>query len=157
MDKRSTAKFAAWVDKIERKYEGNCLLPSQIARTALAIAKSIDFYLFLLLWKSSWQQGVPLWKFKTLLWIPNHNTLSRTLNNINFYLSTFPAKINDKIFQNKEINLQSEFFLKNLAMYNCRGPPAFKCQRQRKDWLSSQKFFHHYRHAKIVQHAKIAK
>ena len=32
-------------------------------------------------------------------------TLSRTLKNINFYLSTFPAKIKDKFFYNKEKNL----------------------------------------------------
>ena len=30
---------------------------------------------------------------------------TRTLNNINFYLSTFPAKINDKVFQNEEKSL----------------------------------------------------
>ena len=57
--------------------------------------------------------------------------LSQTLNNIKFYLSTFPEKINDKIFQNKEKKTyfgvtfaQREFFLKSRAMYNCRGPPA---------------------------------
>ena len=41
-------------------------------------------------------------KSKTLLWISNNHPLSWTLNNINFYLSTFPAKINDTNFQNKE-------------------------------------------------------
>ena len=33
--------------------------------------------------------------------IPNHGPLSQTLNNNNFYLSTFSAKINDKFFQKK--------------------------------------------------------
>ena len=37
-----------------------------------------------------------------MLWIPRHDLLIWTLNNINFYLSTFPAKINDNLFQNKE-------------------------------------------------------
>ena len=63
--------------------------------------------------------------------------LSQTLNNTKFYLSTFPAKINDKIFKiNKKpyfvvILAQREFFLKTLAKYNCSVPQAFKCQRHR--------------------------
>ena len=64
--------------------------------------------------------------------------LSQILNNTNFYLSTFPAKVNDKIFNvnNKNpflviILAQREFFLKTLAKYTCSGPQAFKCQRYR--------------------------
>ena len=34
-----------------------------------------------------------------------HDPLSQTLNNTNFYLSVFPAKINNKIVQNKEKTL----------------------------------------------------
>ena len=37
--------------------------------------------------------------------MPNRSPLSLTLNNNNLYLSMFPAKINDKIFQNKEKTL----------------------------------------------------
>ena len=62
----------------------------------------IDFQFFLLSWERTWYQRVQSWKFKTLLWIPNHGPLSRTLNNINFYLSTFPANINRKIFRKKK-------------------------------------------------------
>ena len=40
---------------------------------------SNDFYLFILLWKSSWQQRIQSWKFRTLSWITNHNLLSQTL------------------------------------------------------------------------------
>ena len=45
-----------------------------------------------------------------------------------FLLSTFPAKINDKIFQINEKTLfygsfvQGGFFLKTLAKCNCSGP-----------------------------------
>ena len=50
-------------------------------------------------------------EMKSLLEITNHDQLSRTLNNINFYLSIFSAKRTDKIFENKE-----------KTTYNCRGP-----------------------------------
>ena len=46
---------------------------------------------------------------------------------------------------------EGNFFLKNPAKYNCRGPPAFKCKRYRVDWPSNQKSFHHYQHTKIIQ------
>ena len=46
---------------------------------------------------------------------------------------------------------QRGFFLKTSAMYNCRDPPAFKCQRYRVDCSSNQKLFHHYLHARTVQ------
>ena len=39
---------------------------------------------------------------------------------------------------------QREFFLKTQAMYNYRGPPAFKL-------FQNQKLFHHYQHATTVQ------
>ena len=45
---------------------------------------------------------------------------------------------------------QRELFLETLAMYNYRNIPAFKCQRYRVDWLSNQKLFHHYQHAKMI-------
>ena len=85
---------------------------------------------------------VQSWKFKTLSWIPNQNLISRTLNNTNFYLSTFTAKIKSKCFQiNKKpwfvvIFAQKEFFLKTLAKYNCNGPLAFRCQRYRVEYYS---------------------
>ena len=67
---------------------------------------------------------------------PKSEPVKSTLNNINFYSSTFPAKINDKIFKiNKKppffvvILAQREFFLETLAKYDCSGLPAFKCQR----------------------------
>ena len=41
---------------------------------------------------------------------------------------------------------QRELFLKPLAMYNCRGTPAFKYQRYR----VGCELFHHYEHAKII-------
>ena len=83
----------------------------------------------------------------------------------NFYLSKFPAKIKGKkFFKNKGKTLfwghfwayfvvfaQTEFHLKNLAEYNCSGPPAFICQRYRVDWPSKQKLFHHYQQANIIQ------
>ena len=54
--------------------------------------------------------------------------LSQTLNNNKFYLSTFPAKVNGKIFNinNKNpfiviILARREFFLKTLAKYPCSG------------------------------------
>ena len=53
--------------------------------------------------------------------------LSRTLDTY-FYLSKFPAKINDKVFQNKEKNpnfSQTDFSLETMAKCNCSGPPAF--------------------------------
>ena len=84
-------------------------------------------------------------KFKTLSRIPNHDLLSQTLNNI--YLSTLPAKINDKFSQNKGKTLfwghflLRKFFLRTLAKYNPSGPPAFQCKKYRVDWLSSQKLF----------------
>ena len=53
---------------------------------------------FLLLCRSL-QQRVQSWKFKILLGIPNQSLLCQTLNNTNFYLSTLPAKITDKIFK----------------------------------------------------------
>ena len=43
------------------------------------------------------------------------------------------------------------FLLKITAMYNCRSPPAFKCQRYRPDWSPNQNLFHQYQHAKTVQ------
>ena len=46
---------------------------------------------------------------------------------------------------------QWECFLKTLAMYNCRGLPAFKCQRYRVYWSSNQKLLHYYQHARTVQ------
>ena len=65
---------------------------------------------------------------------------SKRDNNINIYLSTFPANIDDKIFQNEGkllflghfrpyfvVFAQTDFFLKNPAKYYCSGPPAFKC------------------------------
>ena len=48
---------------------------------------------------------VQSWKFKTSLWISNHDPLSRTLNNTNFYPRKFLAKLNDNIFQNNKKNL----------------------------------------------------
>ena len=76
---------------------------------------------------------------------------SKIYNNINFYLNTFPAKINDETFQNKGKTLlcghfwayfvifaKREFFLKNLAKYNCSGPPAFKRQKYTVDCPSNQ-------------------
>ena len=53
--------------------------------------------------------------------------------------------------------VQREFFLKTLAMYYCRDPLAFKCQRYRVDWPSNQKLFHHYQHARTVQSAQFIK
>ena len=76
-------------------------------------------------------------KFHTSSWIPNHDPLSLTPNNIKFYLSTFLAKITDKIFDKFQ-----------WQKYNCSVPP-FKCQDYRIDWLSNQKPFHHYQHAKF--------
>ena len=61
------------------------------------------------------------------------------------------------MFQNKEKTLfwshfvQRNFFLKTLALCNCRGPAAFKCQRYRTDWSSNQELFHHYQHTRTVQ------
>ena len=49
---------------------------------------------------------------------PNHDLLSQTVKDIDFYLSTLPAKI-----KNYGVTL-----VQTLAMHNCRGPPAFKCQ-----------------------------
>ena len=62
-------------------------------------------------------------------------------NKINFYLSMFLAKVYGKIFQNKGkivfcdhfwahflVFTQREFFLKNLAKYNCSGSAASKIQ-----------------------------
>ena len=94
-----------------------------------SIDKSIDFHFLLLLWKVSLWQRAQSWKFEILLWIPNQSLLSQTLNITNFHLSTFPAKINDKIFKvNKKnpffvvILAQREFFLKaTLVKYNCSG------------------------------------
>ena len=69
----------------------------------------------------------------------------------------FPAKINNKIFQNKEKTLfwggfcPKKFLQKTLAKYNWSGPPAFRCQSYRADWQSNQKLFHHYQHAKTIQ------
>ena len=86
-------------------------------------------------------------EFKVLLWIPNHDLLSQTLNNIMFYLSMFPAKTKDKTFQNKEkpyfgvTFAQRKFFLKTPAMYNCRGPPIFQYQRYRVYWSANPKLF----------------
>ena len=40
---------------------------------------------------------------------------------------------------------QREFLLKTPAMYNCRGLPAFKCQKYKADWL-----FLHYQYAKTI-------
>ena len=97
----------------------------------------IDFYFFLLSWKSSLQQRVQSWKFKILLWIQNQSLLSQILNNANSYLSTFSAKINDKFLKLTKtpifvvILAQRGFFQKTLAKYNCSGPSAFKCQRYR--------------------------
>ena len=94
------------------------------------------------------KKRVQSWKFKTLSRIPNHDLLNQTLNNI--YLSTLPAKINEKFFQNKGNALfwgrfpLREFFLRTLAKYNRSGPPAFQCKKYRVDWLSSQKLFYHY-------------
>ena len=40
--KHRRQKFAAWVDKVESKYEGTCLFSSQIARAALVIPSQIN-------------------------------------------------------------------------------------------------------------------
>ena len=43
--------------------------------------------------------------------------------------------------QNLGVNFApKKFFLKTLALYNCRGHPAFKCQRYRVHWLSSKNY-----------------
>ena len=95
-----------------------------------SIAKSIDFYFFLLSWKSLWYQRVQSWKFKTLLWIQNHEPLSRTLNNITFHSGTFPAKIDGKIFQSKEKKyilgsfLPKGNFPKNFSYVQLQGSPS---------------------------------
>ena len=73
-----------------------------------SIAKSIHFYFLLLSWKSSLLQKVQSWKFKTLLWISNHDPLCWMLNNINFYLSTFPAMV--KLFKIKKKTLFWDHF-----------------------------------------------
>ena len=46
---------------------------------------------------------------------------------------------------------QQEFFLKTLAIYNCRGLPEFKYQRYRVYWSSNQKLLNYYQHARTVQ------
>ena len=71
-----------------------------------SIDKSIDFCFFLYRERVHCNKGIQSWKFKISLQIPNHNLLSRTLNNTHLYLSKFPAKINDKIFK---INNQTMF------------------------------------------------
>ena len=71
-----------------------------------------------------------------------------TVNNSNFYLSTFPAKWMTAFFKIKKKNYfglifeQRVFFQKALAKNNCSGSPAFKCQRYGLDWPSHPKLFH---------------
>ena len=92
-----------------------------------------------------------------MLWIPNHDPLSQTLNNSNFHLSTFPAKINDKIFENEEKNkfwghyCPKRIFPGNSSNVQLQGLPALKCQKHRVDWSSNQKLLHHDHHTKTVQ------
>ena len=75
---------------------------------------------------------------------------SKLDKNINFYLSTFPAKINYEVFQNKGkilfcghfwayfvVFAQKIIFFKSPAKYTCSGSPVF--QRYRADWPSNQK------------------
>ena len=76
-------------------------------------------------------------------WIQNYNPFSWSLNN--FYLSTISANVSfGKLFQNKwkpyfgVIFSQRKFFLKTLAKYNCSGPPPFRCQRYKVDWIDHQ-------------------
>ena len=99
---------------------------------------------------------VQLWKFKILLWIPNHDLLHQTLNNINFYSSIFTAKINDNIFQNKEkTQFLGQFslkgiFSKNFSYVQLQESPNIYMSKIRVDRFSNQKLFHHYQHAKTV-------
>ena len=97
-----------------------------------SIAKSIGFYFLLnelMIKKSSFVE------IRYLVMNLKSQSVRSNSEQYQFLLSTFPAKINDKIFQNKEkthfgVNFaQSDFFLKTPAMYNCRGLPGFQMCR----------------------------
>ena len=98
-----------------------------------SIAKSIGFYFLLnelMIKKSSFVE------IQNLVMNLKSQSVRSNYEQYQFLLSTFPAKINDKIFQNTEktqfnsktrVNFaQSDFFLKTPAMYNCRGLPGFQ-------------------------------
>ena len=98
-----------------------------------SIAKSIGFYFLLnelMIKKSSFVE------IQNLVMNLKSQSVRSNSEQYQFLLSTFPAKINDKIFQNTEktqfnsktrVNFaQSDFFLKTPAMYNCRGLPGFQ-------------------------------
>ena len=86
---------------------------------------------------------------------PKSRDINQTLNT-NFYLITFPAKIHDIVFPNKEKTLfwgsfcLEDIFPKTSGHVQLQQSPTFKCPRYRVDWPSNQKLFHYYQHAKKI-------
>ena len=122
-----------------------------------SIDKSIDFYFFLLSWKSSYNEEFSRWNSK-----PSHEYKITThlidLKTI-FIEVRFQQISMTKFFRITEkpyfgvIFAQRKFFLKTLAKYNCSGPPIIQMWKieSRLGWSSNQRLFHHYQHAKIIQ------
>ena len=88
-------------------------------------------------WLKAFLAIIQVQEFPPMMW----DLCIKINNKINFYLSMFLAKIYRKIFQNKGkivlcdhfwayflVFTQREFFLKNLAKYNCSGSAASKIQ-----------------------------
>ena len=60
-------------------------------RKGNTINRQIHWFLFLSVIVKKFMLTKSSWKFKTSSWIPNHGVLNQTLNNTDFYLSTFAA------------------------------------------------------------------
>ena len=64
-----------------------------------SIDKCIDFLFFSVIGKEFIVTKSSVMEIQNLVVNPNQSLLSRTLNNTNFCLSKFPAKVNDEIFK----------------------------------------------------------
>ena len=90
----------------------------------------------------------PVAEIQNLAVNPKSLSVKPILNNPNFYLSTFPPDLNDKIFQNNKKTLFWVYFCPKgistkKSKYNCSSPPVFTYQRYRVDWTTNQKSFQH--------------
>ena len=95
--------------------------------------------------KESMTTKSSIMEIKNLVMNPKLWLVTSNSEQYQFFLTTFPAKINGKIFQNKENTYREnkekkEFSLKTLEL---QGFP-------RVYWSSNQKLFHYYQHARTV-------
>ena len=99
-------------------------------RKGNTINRQIHWFLFLSVIVKKFMLTKSSWKFKTSSWIPNHGVLNQTLNNTDFYLSTFAAtKIQSRVeYYSITINMLKSFnqfaqFIKSFVIYTWFNSP----------------------------------